>query len=239
MIGDAALEGLIGESPCVQISLPRTDPKMPSWFTRDQVDRIQAALPDGHAVMVELMVCSGPRWGEAAAAVGRERADGKGNVVDWTRRRLRIIGALDQYGRWKEHPKSSKSRREVPLPPAVCEDMAALLAGREPEDWVFVATRRSPGKKTFPPVSGANWRKIWYAAIDKANAKIAKENEKLPKGERLEPIPAYDPHDCRHTAASWLVQEGVPLYHVQALLGHGSFATTQRYANSQELHQTG
>ena len=34
----------------------------------------------------------------------------------------------------------------------------------------------------------------------------------------------------RHTAASWLVQDGVPLYDVQALLGHESFATTQRYA---------
>jgi site-specific recombinase XerD len=35
----------------------------------------------------------------------------------------------------------------------------------------------------------------------------------------------------RHTAASWLVIDGVPLYDVQALLGHESFATTQRYAH--------
>ena len=35
----------------------------------------------------------------------------------------------------------------------------------------------------------------------------------------------------RHTAASWLVMDGVPLYDVQALLGHESFATTQRYAH--------
>jgi integrase len=31
--------------------------------------------------------------------------------------------------------------------------------------------------------------------------------------------------------ASWLVQDGVPLYDVQALLGHESFTTTQRYAH--------
>ncbi len=35
----------------------------------------------------------------------------------------------------------------------------------------------------------------------------------------------------RHTAASWLVMDGVPLYDVQHLLGHGSFRTTERYAH--------
>lgn len=35
----------------------------------------------------------------------------------------------------------------------------------------------------------------------------------------------------RHTASSWQVQDGLPLYDAQALPGHESFATTQRYAH--------
>jgi site-specific recombinase XerD len=44
-------------------------------------------------------------------------------------------------------------------------------------------------------------------------------------------IRRFPPRIMRHTAASWLVMDGVPLYDVQALLGHESFATTQRYAH--------
>jgi site-specific recombinase XerD len=39
------------------------------------------------------------------------------------------------------------------------------------------------------------------------------------------------PRIMRHTAASWLVQDRVPLYDVQALLGHEDYATTQRCAH--------
>lgn len=59
-------------------------------------------------------------------------------------------------------------------------------------------------------------------------------------------------HDLRHTAASMLIQAGVPLYTVGAILGHTTPATTKRYAhlavddlraavdkmrNAQELHR--
>jgi integrase len=45
-------------------------------------------------------------------------------------------------------------------------------------------------------------------------------------------------HSLRHTFASWLVQDGVPLYEVQRLLGHSTITTTEIYSHLQpcQLH---
>jgi len=64
------------------------------------------------------------------------------------------------------------------------------------------------------PVTDAHFRnRVWYPAVRAAG------------------IRRFPPRIMRHTAASWLVQDGVPLYDVQALLGHEDYATTQRYAH--------
>jgi integrase len=43
-------------------------------------------------------------------------------------------------------------------------------------------------------------------------------------------------HDLRHTCASWLVQNGVPLLAVRDWLGHSTVAVTQRYAHLAPMH---
>lgn len=47
-------------------------------------------------------------------------------------------------------------------------------------------------------------------------------------------------HSLRHTFATWLVQDGVPIYEVQKLLGHSSISVTQVYAHlrPEGLHNT-
>lgn len=39
------------------------------------------------------------------------------------------------------------------------------------------------------------------------------------------------PHGLRHTYASYLLDRGVPIHHIRRMLGHGSLAVTERYAD--------
>jgi len=43
-------------------------------------------------------------------------------------------------------------------------------------------------------------------------------------------------HTLRHTAAAWMVQDGVSLYEVQHVLGHSTPVMTRRYAHLQPGH---
>ena len=47
-------------------------------------------------------------------------------------------------------------------------------------------------------------------------------------------------HSLRHSHATWLVQESVPIYEIQKLLGHSSIEMTQVYSHlqSEQLHAT-
>jgi integrase len=203
MLGAAVLEGIISTSPCRKITRPSTPPKAPAWFTPDEVRALLTTFTEmkrpQHATATALMCWTGLRWGEMA---GLRVGD-----VDFTRARVKVVGARTQRGEWKEYPKSSKSRREVPVPAPIMAQLARMAAGRSQVSPLFTTVRGAR------PLSGANWRRVWDEAVERAG------------------VPGHSPHTCRHTAASWLVQAGVDLYRVQSLLGHESHATTQRYAH--------
>ena len=74
-------------------------------------------------------------------------------------------------------------------------------------DAVFIHQRRG---------DALTWRDVrdsWEAAIVEAR------------------IEDFHVHDLRHTAASWMVMSGVPIYTVQVILGHSIPQVTQRYAH--------
>jgi integrase len=155
---------------------------------------------------------SGPKWrtlAELCMQVGLRPGEIfglHGHRVDWMRGRLTVVDVMTRQG-LRQWPKSKKSHRTVPVPPHTMEGMSVLMAGRPRDALVFTAPEGGP-------VTDEHFRdRVWYPAVRAAG------------------IRRFPPRIMRHTAASWLVQDGVPLYDVQALLGHEDYATTMRYAH--------
>jgi integrase len=129
-----------------------------------------------------------------------------GHRVDWLRGRIEVIDVMTRRG-LRQWPKSKRSHRVVPIPDGLLEAMSVLMSGRPRGALVFTA----PGGG---PVDDGHFRtRVWYPAITAAGVR------------------RFPPRIMRHTAASWLVQDGVPLVDVQALLGHEDYSTTLRYAH--------
>ena len=130
-----------------------------------------------------------------------------GHRVDWLRGKLTVVDVMTRQG-LRQWPKSRKSHRVVPVPAATLEGMSVLMAGRERDALVFTTPAGGP-------VGDVNFRnRVWYPAVS---------------GGRHPPVRRRGSCGTPRPRGWW--QDGVPLYDVQALLGHESFATTQRYAH--------
>lgn len=230
---DALDEGLITANPCEKVGLPTPPAKAPFFWTRAEADLILAEVPTGPwRVAVDLDLNVGLRLGELLGL--------RVGAVDWPRAQAHIVGAMTRHG-WRQHPKSKRSARTVPIPGRVLDGLGELVLGRPDEAFVFPAARGAGA------MSDVNFRnRIWAPAIALAGICPAHRPQAAgapadPDGKlraaaiadcpACTPVPHGVPHDMRHTAASWLVMDGVDLYRVQALLGHESFLTTQRYAH--------
>lgn len=214
-------EGRIAANPCTRLSLPAAPAKVPFFWTSDQAALILDELPAPWNTAADFSFHVGLRPGELLGL--------KVESVDWAGGQAHVTGVMTRHG-WRAHPKSKRSRRTVPIPELLLDALAPLVVGRPGDAFVFSA-----------PAGGAmcdvNFRnRIWNPALRRAGACAAHRDPA--RGGVAEagcpsctPVPEGSPHDMRHTAASWLVAAGVDLYRVQGLLGHESFATTQRYAH--------
>lgn len=201
LLSVAVEDGELAANPCLGLRLPRVDPRPVFFWTKADAARIveaARAIHEPSALMIDLDMLVGLRWGELAGLRAR--------WVDVEHGIIHVVGVQTRSG-WREYPKSRMSRRTVPIPDRLLPDMRDRLAGLSGDDIVFPAPEGGPWDDT-------NFRRRVFTPSVKASG-----------------VPRGTPHDMRHTAASWLVQAGVDLYRVQALLGHEKPTTTQRYAH--------
>jgi integrase len=193
---------IVLSNPFADLDLPTVPPAPIDFYTHDEADALLAVLEQHDQ----------PQW---AALVGLGMWVGLrpgeifglfGDRVGWLRHDVEVTRVHTREG-LREYPKSRKSHRVVPVPEWQMPRLSALMTGRPLTSAVFTAPMGGL-------VDDSDFRlRVWYPAIEAAG------------------VPRLPPRAMRHTAASWLVQDGVDLYRVQALLGHESYATTQRYAH--------
>lgn len=129
----------------------------------------------------------------------------RGLRIDRLRKKLIVQDVLMYDGRLRAYPKSHHSVREVPIPPHLVDPLLER-AGKDLEAFLFQSPRGGP-------LLYHGWyHRVWRPALRKAELEGT-------------------PHHLRHTAASWLVQDGVDLYVVKEWLGHASLTTTEQYSH--------
>lgn len=135
-----------------------------------------------------------------------ELAGLRGDGVDWLREIIPGIAWVMTKQGLRPYPKSEESDRVIPVPPHLMPALAKLMEGRDRQELVFMNIRKRP-------VAYGTWYWNWTRALEAAG------------------VPYAPPHTCRHTAASRLMQLGVPAFEVKQIMGHESIQTTEQYSH--------
>ena len=206
VVGRAVDLGYLTKNHAKGIRLPRGQESERTEMvilTPDEFAEVVERVRSHFRPLVRFLAGTGCRWGEAVALqVGdldlRHRVGDQPQPLVHFRRALKWS---PDGVRLVGATKTKKSNRRIVLPPELVGEVAELIAGRSRTDLVFTAVRGGE----------VHHRTFW-------------EREWLPAVEGIEPRPRI--HDLRHSHASWLLGQGVPIHVVQARLGHESIQTT-------------
>jgi hypothetical protein len=160
-----------------------------------------------------LLGAMGGSWPERAATPRTRRGQfgvwcfGEGGQTD-DRRRASVAGVVARpraHVRLKPYPESRAGRRTVPLPIFAVEALRVHVRDYPPgEDGLVFVTR------TGEPLKRGTFRsRVWKPSLTRA---------RLPYALRF--------HDLRHSYATWLISQGVPINDVVTVMGHEKAATT-------------
>ncbi len=183
------------DNPVANIDRPKEPTGRDVFLSVDEARRLLAECRRAKNPLlypyVLLLLQSAMRPGEAASVRAWQ--------IDIDRRSLILIDT------------KNGDRRPVPLTGPAVEALTPLVAGRRPEDFVFVRGR-------LPAIPNQVFREGFERARVRAG------------------VPHVRMHDLRHTAASWLIMRGVDLRTLAAILGHRTLQMVLRYTHLDDAH---
>jgi integrase len=206
-LGDAARDGLVGRNAAADARPPYVPHRPVAYLAAPDVRRLlDATAGADQGPLYALAATTGLRLGELLGLSWPDVVDGTLTV----RRSL----ARSAGGGWElAQPKSARSRRTIPLP-AIARD--ALDRQRVRQDAARAA-------------SGSAWQDrdclIFTDAVGRpprpegVSATFGRDREAAG-------VPPVRFHDLRHSAATMMLAEGVPLAVISEWLGHAGIAIT-------------
>ncbi len=190
----AVRDGRLPRNPAAGAALPRAAARDHVYLSHEQVDAL-AEHAGEYRLAVLFLAYTGVRFGELAAL--------RVQRIDLLRRRATITEAVTEVrGRAVFSTPKNHQSRQVAIPNFLIDDLAAHLAGRAPEDFVFSAPRGGV----------LRLRNFRRQGFEPAAAQAG--------------LPGLTPHALRHTAASLAIASGANVKVVQSMLGHKSATMT-------------
>jgi integrase len=214
----AVHEGLLHHNPARQVPPPKPEHSEARFYEpRDVVRLLDAldadtSLPAAFRVLVRLALATGARRGELLGLEWRH--------VDWEGRRITIEQALAEgVGAVVVKRTKSGRPRRLPLDPTTAEAL---------EEWHADQLRARRGE----PAGERDWVFTWDDGRLLTPLYVTRRFGKLIAAHGL---PSLTFHGLRHTAATILIGEGIPLRAVSSVLGHAQTSTTANiYAHALE-----
>lgn len=210
-LNDAMRDGLVSINAAALAKPPRQEHVEMKTLNARHVKKLLAATEsDRYGPLWALLAGAGLRIGEALALTWDDVDLGDGVVH--VRRSYSKVGP----GRWAvTDAKTKRSRRRIELPATVVGALADLRDRQ-------VVEQRDAGRLWQTYKHGQPLFTDEYGRIPEPT----NMNRALTKALKDAGLPHIRVHDLRHTYATLLLEQGVPLVTVSRLLGHGSISVT-------------
>ncbi|WP_067705132.1 tyrosine-type recombinase/integrase [Nocardia jejuensis] len=219
----AQMARVITVNPCKGITLPKTGPMSDRYLDDSEVSAIASSLSDFDALVVSVLLGTGVRLGEAMGLHWEN--------VDLKRRLVSIEWSYDPVAQDMKDPKDHE-RRTIPIGATLTKLLDSHLSqvgigNRAPSPINYPQNARVHTGLVLAHTEGRPFDPSNLRTRFDASVRIAYTGQ----GRRRQQIGHVRLHDLRHTYASRLLEQGIPIQEVSRLLGHANIATTQRYAH--------
>lgn len=203
------------------------------FLTHQEFGTVLGYIREEYQSLIRFLAGTGMRYGEATALTVRDvNVLGKRKTATVTKAWKRTGPANYVIG----EPKTQRSRRTISLSDELVDLLIPHLSGKRGDELVFTLNGlRLPHSEVY--------KRGWAPAVARANVCDAhyepqrdgrNQRPRLPSAcdcpGTLDKTPRI--HDLRHSHASWLIAEGLPLPAISRRLGHSSITITiDRYGH--------